>query len=103
MGRENRDALSECIGIVNQAILKLELNPLVENDKEIIEGSDVEYPNKVTLKWLYLYVPWTFWVWLIGLLISAFSIGLVTSETDLYKSIKSGQDVEKNIINNSIK
>jgi hypothetical protein len=89
MGREtHHEALGECIGVVNQAITKLEL-PSTEIPTDKPEVKDIEYPNKVTLKWLYRYVPWTFWAWLVGLLISAFSLGIVVSETEFYKSFKS--------------
>ncbi len=50
---------------------------------------NIKYPDKITLKWLFQYVPWTFWAGLIGLLISAFTLGLTVSETPIYKTIKS--------------
>jgi hypothetical protein len=89
MGREtHHEALGECIGVVNQAIKKLEIPTAnIESDKP--QTKEIEYPNKVTLKWLYHHVPWSFWAWLIGLLISAFSLGVVVSETELYKALKS--------------
>lgn len=43
------------------------------------------YPDRVTLKWLYHHVPWTLWVWMISLLISAFTLGLLTAESNLYR------------------
>ncbi|WP_180146018.1 hypothetical protein [Desulfoluna butyratoxydans] len=87
-GREHHDALGECIGVVNQSITKLELQPS-PTKKAQSAYKNVEYPNKITLNWLYKHVPWSFWVWFIGLLISAFSLGLIVSETPLYKVIKS--------------
>lgn len=92
MGRENHhEALGECIGIVNQAITKLEI-PSTEIDSEKSQLKEIEYPKKVTLRWLYHHVPWSFWAWFIGLLISAFSLGAVVSETEFYKSFKSSSN-----------
>ena len=45
-------------------------------------------PDKVTLKWLWDHVPWHVWVSLVGLLATAFALGIAFSETNLYKSLK---------------
>lgn len=94
MGRSHHDALGECIGVVNQAIKKLELKPTLEIEPlKNKSTADIEYPSKVTLKWLYQHVPWSIWVGLIGALMTAFSLGLVFSETDLYKSLKQSSEI----------
>jgi hypothetical protein len=36
----------------------------------------LEFPERVTLSWLWRHVPFSFWVWLVGLLVSAFLIGI---------------------------
>ena len=85
-GREHHDALGEAIGVVNQAITKLE----IQTDKEqaFVDEKNVTYPEKVTLKWLYQHAPVSSWAWLAGVIISAFALGIAFSETPLYKSLK---------------
>ncbi|MBI4681364.1 MAG: hypothetical protein HY753_09245, partial [Nitrospirae bacterium] len=57
--------------------------------KEIIitEKKPIEFPDKITLKWLYTHVPYRFWIIFISLLITAFSLGITFANTKLYKSI----------------
>jgi hypothetical protein len=89
MGRDtHRDALGECIGVVNQAIKKLEI-PTADIESNKPQSKEIEYPDKVTLNWLYRHVPWSFWVALIGLLITSFTFGVAISETGFYKTLKS--------------
>ena len=87
MGREHHEALGEAIGVVNQAITKLELQPELKLNKKKTLTEELNYPNKVTLKWLYHHVPWSFWAWFVGLLISVFVLGLSVAETPIYKSL----------------
>ncbi|TCT64569.1 hypothetical protein [Vibrio crassostreae] len=89
MGRPHHDALGECIGIVNQAVKKLELAPTLfeeANSNKPIEN--LKYPEKVTLKWLYQHVPWGVWSGLLALLVASFTLGIGFSETQLYQSLK---------------
>lgn len=48
--------------------------------------SELNPPDRVTLKWLWEHVPYTLWVFFIGLLISAFTLGVTFADTKLYKS-----------------
>jgi hypothetical protein len=88
MGREHYDAQGECIGVVNQAIIKLELQSEKDSIGKEDKISEVPYPNKFTLMWLYQHAPISLWGWLIGLLISAFVLGIGFSETQLYRLLK---------------
>lgn len=70
--------------VVNRAIIEL------ENDiqtPEITKEKELKYPEKVTLKWLWEHVPaiylWSF----ILILIFVFSLGIMFSQTKLYKSL----------------
>jgi len=90
-GFEHRESLGEAIGILNQAILKLETIPI----QKTINKKEIEYPKEITAKWLFQYVPVSFWVAFIGLLITVFAIGVGFSETQLYKMLKD------NVVNSS--
>jgi len=99
-GREHHDALGEAIGLVNQAITKLELQPQARQSKDKKISEQLKYPNKVTLKWLHHNVHWTLWAWLLGLLISAFTFGVFVADTPIYKSLKSnfsGTNIERKL------
>ncbi|MCW8934733.1 MAG: hypothetical protein OQK98_08415 [Gammaproteobacteria bacterium] len=89
MGREHQDALGECIGVMNQAVIKLELQPENETPKENEKIKEIPYPSKFTLKWLYQHAPISLWGWFVGLLLSAFALGIGFSETSLYQLLKS--------------
>ncbi len=89
MGREHHEALGESIGVVNQAVIKLELQPEGEPNKETDKIKEIPYPQKVTLKWIYQHTPISLWGVFAGLLFSAFLLGIGFSETPLYKALKS--------------
>ena len=90
MGRVDYSAVDECVGIVNQVIKKLEL----ESTQKIKQSSnkptkkEPEVPEKISLAWLYKYVPLSFWLALVGAFVIAFTAGVTFSQTDLYKSLK---------------
>ena len=88
MGREHRDALGESIGVVNQAITKLELQSEQKSTKSEANANEIPYPQKFTLKWLYKHAPVSLWGWLLGLLFAAFTLGIGFSETQLYHLLK---------------
>lgn len=79
MGRGHHDSLQEAVGIVNQAIVKLEMQE--EKLPEIKPKSEIPYPDKITLKWLFQHAPFSLWSWLAGLLCAAFFLGITFSET----------------------
>ena len=92
-GREHHDALGESIGVVNQAIIKLEL-PASDAQKSNTKA-DLPYPDKVTLKWLQQHAPISLWVLLAGLMASSFLFGIAFTETPFYKSKSSDATIEK--------
>lgn len=92
-GRDHHDALGEAIGIVNQAIIKLELPCTVTKEPE--NKNNLPYPDKVTLKWLQQHAPFSLWVLLAGIITSAFLLGVAFTETPLYKSKNSESVIEK--------
>lgn len=63
-------------------VWRLPLFILSKNKKE-----ELEYPDKVTLKWLWSHVPYSFWIFLISLLVAAFSLGITLANTKLYNSL----------------
>ena len=72
MGIDHRNSLGETIGLVNQAIIKLELEPENEDQNLDENNSDIQFPDKITIKWLYQHAPLGWWGSLLGLLITAF-------------------------------
>ena len=89
-------------GIVKQAIIELESN--IDPHRKT-ENFKLEYPQKVTLKWIWEHVPakyyWSFFL----ILFFAFSLGIAFSQTNLYKSltdlataiIKTNKTIDKTI------
>ncbi|MCL9783635.1 hypothetical protein M9194_19610 [Vibrio sp. S4M6] len=86
MGYDHRDALGEAIGVVNQAISTLEIKSHQDTksseNKHLI--SEVKYPEKVTLVWLFKHVPITLWGSFLVLLFTAFGFGLYIANTGFY-------------------
>ena len=106
MGSEHRDAIGESIGIVNQAITKLELQHEQGPNDSHQQTKELPYPQKFTMKWLYQHAPISLWCWLVGLLATAFVLGVGFSETKLYqllKSTKSKPEVQQQELNKSSK
>ncbi|MCK9388229.1 MAG: hypothetical protein M0Q22_07525 [Sulfuritalea sp.] len=60
--------INTAIGILNQAIVLLENPP----PQQLLPMSS---PDKITLKWLYQHAPIQFYIWSIGLLVSAATLG----------------------------
>ncbi|EIZ1354391.1 hypothetical protein MOU98_004208 [Vibrio vulnificus] len=80
----HRNALGECIGIVNQAIIRLDLGEESSASKEPTQ-STLELPETVSLRWLATHVPVSFWISCLTLLTASFSAGVWFSETALYQ------------------
>ncbi|MDK2608495.1 hypothetical protein QO230_21225 [Vibrio vulnificus] len=92
-----RNALGECVGILNQAIIKLELGEESSPSSEPIQPT-LEHPETISVKWLVTHVPVSFWVWCFALISASFSTGVWFSETALYQDWlkpKVQQPVEK--------
>lgn len=88
MGREHYEALGESIGIVNQAVVKLELQSDNISVGKPQKTNEISYPEKLTLMWLYQHAHISLWAWLFGLLLGAFTLGIGFSETSLYQLLK---------------
>lgn len=69
---------------VNRAIIELEndIQPIMPQ-KDI----QVKHPKTITLQWLWIHVPWRYWVSFLLLLFAAFSLGIKFANTKLYKSL----------------
>lgn len=86
-------SIEDIVSIINSVITRLERNPDFYVKKEEQEKpneperSELKPPDKVTLKWLWEYVPHSFWVLLGTILIGAFGFGVKFAGTDLYKSL----------------
>lgn len=76
--------LNDAIGILNQAVLSLETNTIKTDNTK---NNGIEYPRKITLKWIWEHVPakyyWSFFL----ILVFVFSLGIAFSHTNLYKSL----------------
>lgn len=71
-------------GVVDRAITELEhnLTPTTKTKKE-----ELQYPDKITLKWLWENVPFSYlWSFLL-VLVFVFSLGVTFAQTNLYKSL----------------
>jgi hypothetical protein len=76
--------LNTMIGIVDQAVIELE-NDIDSPQKA--ENNKLEYPEKMTLKWIWEHVP-AIYLWsLLLVLVFVFSLGITFSQTSLYKSL----------------
>ena len=83
-------SIEDIVSVLDSVVTRLKRNPeLCNPKKEIIttEKKPIEYPDKITLKWMWSHVPYRFWFFLIGLLITAFSLGITFADTKLYKSL----------------
>ena len=72
-------------GIVSAAITRIRENPPILRTPEqsempsSVEPSPLIAPERVTLRWLYEHVPYSFWIWFGGLLIAAFALGITAA------------------------
>jgi hypothetical protein len=92
--------------ILDSVITRLKRNPELCNPRHEdtpIETKPIEYPEKITLKWLYAHVPYRFWSYLLGLLFAAFILGTTFANTQLYKSLAALITPSANITNNNKK
>ena len=86
-------SIEDIVSVIDSVITRLKRNPdfyikkeKTENTKESAKP-ELKPPDKVTLKWLWEYVPHSFWLLLGTLLIGAFGFGVKFAETSLYKSL----------------
>jgi hypothetical protein len=76
--------LNSMIGIVDQAVIELE-NDI--NPPQKAESNELEYPERMTLKWIWEHVPANYYWSFLLILFFAFSLGIAFSQTNLYKSL----------------
>lgn len=95
-------SVEDIVSVIDSALTRLKRNPdfYVKEVNSSIESTSIQNeltpPAKVTLKWLWEHVPYRLWFYLIGLLISAFTLGVTFSETKMYKSAISLLDPNTN-------
>lgn len=76
--------LNAMVGIVDQTIIELENNitsPHTSKQKAL------EYPEKMTLKWIWEHVPANYYWSFLLILFVVFTLGITFSQTNLYKSL----------------
>ncbi|MEM6772829.1 MAG: hypothetical protein AAF597_19785 [Bacteroidota bacterium] len=88
-GRSNSDGIGEAVGIVNQTIVHLELG--LTQGTRTQETNELEFPQKVTVQWLIQHAPVSLWLYLIGLLFTAFILGVSFTKTPFYADQTSEQ------------
>lgn len=82
--------INSAIGLLNQVVSGLEMH---QKQPQLVtellsKPKSLELPQKMTVKWLYEHVPLPFYVWFFGLVIAAFTSGIVFAETPLYSLLK---------------
>lgn len=88
-------SIEDIVSIIDSIITRLKRNPdfyvKIEEPKKQEEPikTELKPPDKITLKWLWEYVPHSFWVLLVSALVGAFGFGVKFADTNLYKSLTS--------------
>lgn len=82
----------ECIiSDLTAAITRIKRNPSILGQKKNVatqnKNQNIEYPSKITLKWLWENVPAPFYWSLILAFAFFFSLGIMFAKTNLYKSL----------------
>lgn len=76
------------------------------SDKKNITDQPINYPDKVTLSWLYKNVPFKFYITLIVIIFAAFTFGITVGQVTFIKQLlninSSNQTIETNVINEQI-
>ena len=68
--------------VVLQAITELE-HGLTPNKKP--KSGEVNYPEKVTLKWLFVHVPVSFWLWAGGIVLIVLAARIELGSSQIYQ------------------
>lgn len=88
-------SIEDIVSVIDSVITRLKRNPdfyiKKEEPKKLEEPikTELKPPDKVTLKWLWEYVPHSFWVLLVSALVGSFGFGVKFADTNLYKSLTS--------------
>lgn len=80
-----KSAINKLNTLINKVITDLEAGYPKQTKKT--KMAVLEKPEKVSLGWLWDHVPARFWLYLVGVLFSAFLCGIEFANTNLYKSI----------------
>ncbi|MFX0199464.1 MAG: hypothetical protein ACFFCW_25360 [Candidatus Hodarchaeota archaeon] len=74
----------------NNGLIKeeAELTPL---NSSKLSKSRLELPDKVTLSWLWEHVPVKFWIWAIGIIFTAFLLGLTVGQVNWIQDLIVGK------------
>lgn len=51
------------------------------------QTAQLEWPNKITLDWLFKHAPWRFWMGFVVILATAFVLGTQVAQTKLYQQV----------------
>jgi len=62
-------------------------------------SNSIPYPDKITMKWLWYNVPYSFWLWLISVLTAVFLAGVFVGQSKLYHDLTTNKDDSINLIN----
>ena len=75
-------AINEAIGIVNQAVLELEIKERTSSAASHLspEQTRLEFPKQLTLKWIWENAHWQVYATFVGALIGAFGLGVWVSD-----------------------
>jgi hypothetical protein len=99
-------SVEDVVSVLDSVVTRLKRNPELCNPKKEevpIKAKPVEYPEKITLKWLWEHVPAKYYWSFLLILFFVFSLGIAFSQTNLYKSltdvataiIKTNKTIEK--------
>ena len=90
------DMIDETIGVISVGEDEKQIvsQPILDTDKEgtPIMNKSLEYPEKITLKWLWHNVPYTFWIWFVSTLCVAFLFGVSIGQSKLYQDLMTKND-----------
>jgi hypothetical protein len=98
IGSPSYKSVENIRGLVSSVIVRIERNPNILSpamaaSQEVLTdtSSGLEFPQTVTLSWLWQYVPIRFWWWLLsiilGLVGTAFYLGIKATQISLVKEI----------------
>lgn len=94
-------SIEDIVSVLSAVITRLETNPeFIKKTKSHTEISEIklEWPEKITIKWLRDHVPVHYWWSFVLLLIFIFGLGLKFADTKLYKSLTEPQTANDNTI-----
>lgn len=70
-----------------KSFLSAKINQCQIHNLDSVPSTELVYPERVTLKWLFNNVGLEVWLWLVGTLFFVFSLGIFASKLDFVKNI----------------